>query len=463
MKKIKVVNTFSLMILFISFTTHLLAFQVKEKKSILDSQENLRLSQIIGRKSPPSPSKIFYSSDHILVKFRPSVPDEFIKATLNSFQVREYKTIPRINVLKMKVPENYSVKDMMYVMKQHQYVEYAEPDYVAYALVTPNDNFFNYQYALYNSGQYIGPPGSPQGQSSADIKATQAWEETKGTEETIIAVVDSGIDLLHPDLENKIENSGRDFVNGDFEASDDEGHGTFVAGITAAETNNNEGIAGVAWNCKLLPVKVLDEIGEGYYSWIIEGIIWAVDHDASVVNLSLGGPVESYSLENALQYANQNDVVIAAAAGNDGGSVVYPAAYDEYCLAVASTDYNDNRVGWSNTGSEVDVAAPGKLIISTVPTWYFPPGSVPYGFASGTSFSTAHVSGMAALILSLKPWMTADEVMNVIKYSADDVNENNNPGRDTFIGYGRINMERALVPIILENKEKIKSNTQIIN
>jgi subtilisin family serine protease len=270
--------------------------------------------------------------------------------------------------------------------------------------------------------------------------------------------VDTGIDLYHPDLQNKIESSGRDFVNGDFEALDDEGHGTFVAGIAAAETNNNEGIAGVAWNCKLLPVKVLDDIGEGYYSWIIDGIIWAVDQEVAVVNLSLGGPVPAFSLENAVQYAHQNDVVVAAAAGNEGGAVIYPAAYDEYCLAVAATDYNDHRVPWSNYGSEIDVAAPGKRIISTVPTWLVPPGYLPYGFAQGTSLSTPHVSGLAALIKSLKPWITAEEAMYVIMYSADDINENNNPGKDVFIGYGRINMEKALAPIILEQQEMKKNS-----
>jgi subtilisin family serine protease len=453
MKKTKSLSVILISLSLLFFSANISAFQKKQIKSILDAKQDLSLSRTINQKVQPSPSQISYSSDHILVKFKSSIPDEYVKATMSSFQISEHKVIPRINVFKIKVPEYSSVQDMLYLMKQHQYVEYAEPDYVAYAFVTPNDNFFNYQYALYNSGQYIGPPGSPQGQSSADIKATLAWEITKGTEETLIAVVDSGIDLYHPDLQNKLESSGRDFVNGDFEALDDEGHGTFVAGIIAADTNNNEGIAGVAWNCKLLPVKVLDKTGEGFYSWIIEGIIWAVDNEAAVVNLSLGGPVGTYSLENAVQYAHQNDVVIASAGGNDGGSVVYPAAYDNYCLAVAATDYNDLRVSWSNPGSEIDVAAPGELIISTVPTWYFPPGSVPYGFASGTSFSTAHVSGMAALILSLKPWMTADEVMNVIRYSADDVNGDENPGKDTFIGYGRINMEKALVPIIIETRK----------
>ncbi|MBD3413729.1 MAG: S8 family serine peptidase [Candidatus Aminicenantes bacterium] len=455
MNKNKMFGIFSLIVLFILSFTNLSIAQDMPKKPAIQSQNNLRLSQTIGQKPFASVNEISYSDEHILVKFRPTIPDEYVKATIHSFQISEYKVLPRIKVFKLKVPETSNVEDMLYVMKQHQYVEYAEPDYKAYKAVTPNDNFFNYQYALYNSGQYIGPPGSPQGQTSADIKATTAWEQTKGTEDVIIAIVDTGIDLYHPDLANKIESSGRDFVNSDFEALDDDiyGHGTFVAGIAAAETDNNEGIAGVAWNCQLLPVKVLDDTGVGYYSWIIEGIIWAVDNDAAVVNLSLGGPVEAISLQNALQYAHQNDVVVVAAAGNEGGAVSYPAAYDDFCLAVAATDYNDQRLSWSNYGPEIDVAAPGKRIISTVPTWLPPPGYLPYGFGEGTSLSTPYVAGLAALIKSLKPWISADEAMYVIKYSADDVNESSNPGKDVFIGYGRINMETALTPIILGQQE----------
>lgn len=464
MKKSKIFHTYSLIVLFLVCTTSLFSYQANKQKSILDIRKNQNLSDIMTNKPLPSLKKIEYSSDHILVKFRSYIPDEFIKATINAFQITEYKVIPRINVFKIRVPENSTVDEMLSIMKQHQYVAYAEPDYIAYKTAEPNDTLFEYQYALYNEGQYIGPPGSPQGQASADIKATAAWEETKGSEDIIIAIIDTGIELTHPDLQNKIESSGYDFVHSDFEAEDDEGHGTFVAGIAAADTNNSEGMAGVAWNCKLLPVKVLDELGEGYYSWIINGIIWAVDHEADVVNLSLGGPADSYSLKNALQYANQNDVVVAAAAGNDGGSVVYPAAYDDYCLAVAATDYNDHRPAWSNFGSQIDVAAPGKLILSTYPTWLTPPGYIPYGFGDGTSASTPHVSGLAALIKSIKPWLTAEEIMYVIKYSADDVNESSHPGKDMFIGYGRINMEKALVPLVIEQQqmEETSSQTRLI-
>ncbi|MHB8093637.1 MAG: S8 family serine peptidase [Candidatus Aminicenantales bacterium] len=262
----------------------------------------------------------------------------------------------------------------------------------------------------------------------------------------MIAVLDTGVDLEHPDIRNKLASSGWDFVNNDNDATDDHWHGTHVAGIAAAETNNARGIAGVAWNCKVLPVKVADKEGVGYYSQLIEGIVWAADKNVRVINISMGGDAEADSLKAALKYAFDKNVVIAASAGNDGDHVLYPAAYDDYCLAVGATDYNDEAASWSNPGSQVDVAAPGELILSLVPTWYFGPNSHPYGYASGTSMSSPHVAGFAALLVSRKPWLSVSDVMNVIRYSSDDVNSASSPGKDADIGYGRINMERALVP-----------------
>jgi len=331
-------------------------------------------------------------------------------------------------------------------------VEYAVHNYIAYIAITPNDTLFKYQYALHNSSQEVGD-GGPHGKTRADIKAPSAWEETKGDEEVLIAVIDTGVDSEHPDIKNKIHSSGRDFANDDLDATDDNGHGTHVAGIAAAETNNNEGIAGVAWSCKILPVKVMDAEGSGYYDWIIDGIIWAADNGADVINLSLGGDEPAQSLEDAVKYVFEKNIVIAAAAGNDGVAVLYPAAYDDYCLAVAATDYNDSCADWSNFGSEVDVAAPGERVISLVPTWYWGPDSLPYAFGYGTSMSTPHVAGLAALIKSIKPWLNARDIMNVIFFSADDVNSADYPGKDEFIGYGRINMEKALVPIKITNKK----------
>ncbi len=392
-----------------------------------------------------------FAPDQIMVRFNQVATKQSIDTTIEIYESKMLKKLSGDNLYLLQIPENSSVEEMVYVMNQNPMVKYAGPNFIARIAVTPNDTFFDFQYALFNSGQNIGPPGSPQGVDRADIKATAAWEETKGDEVIIVAVIDTGIDFQHPDLQNKVVSGGYDFVNDDSDANDDNGHGTFVAGIVAAETNNNEGVAGVAWNCKILPIKAMDAEGSGYYSDVIEGIYHAADNGADVINLSLGGEDTDLFLEEALEYATvEKNVVIVAAAGNEAGAVLYPAAYDEFCLAVSVTDYKDNRVEWSNFGPEIDVAAPGERIIGCVPTWYFGEGSIPYGWGEGSSFASPHVAGLAALLKSNKSWMTTEQIMNVIRYSADDVNHSDFPGIDDYIGYGRINLEKALVPIKIE-------------
>ncbi len=392
-----------------------------------------------------------YVPGQVLVKFKPTLQNQLIDAAVAAYSSKKIKKIPRLEVYQLRIPKNITVEEMVYALNQNPDVEYAEPNFIARIALPPNDPLFRVQYALLNTGQELGIPGAPGGKAGADIKATTAWVETKGSADDIIASIDSGVDFSHPDLRNKVVSRGRDFVNNDFDATDDVGHGTFVAGIAAADTDNNEGVAGVAWNCRILPIKVIDENGEGDYSWLVEAIIWAADNGADVISISLGGEDSSDSLRDALQYAHDKGIVIAASAGNEGDSVLYPAAYDEYCLAVAATDYNDVRMSWSNSGPEVDVAAPGENVIGLVPTWFWPsqgyPGEIPYALGSGTSASAPHIAGMAALLKSVKPWLTADQVMDIIRYTADDVNSAENKGKDDFIGYGRINMEKALVPI----------------
>ncbi len=401
----------------------------------------------IQRNVIPRSGKVTYAPDRVLVKFRPSFSARSIVPTLRAYGSAKVTALPRIGVYKAQVPAAASVGEFLAALSRNPDVEYAEPDYAARIQVKPDDEYFWRQYSLRNSGGTENDiPGSVESKSRADIRASEAWESGKGDSSVVIAVLDTGVDLEHPDIKNKLASSGWDFVNNDNDATDDHWHGTHVAGIAAAETNNARGIAGVAWNCKVLPVKVADKEGVGYYSQLIEGIVWAADKNVRVINISMGGDAEADSLKAALKYAFDKDVVIAASAGNDGDHVLYPAAYDDYCLAVGATDYNDEAASWSNPGSQVDVAAPGELILSLVPTWYFGPNSHPYGYASGTSMSSPHVAGFAALLVSRKPWLSVSDVMNVIRYSSDDVNSASSPGKDADMGYGRINMERALVP-----------------
>lgn len=408
----------------------------------------LRVERPVPRRRPRAAAP-----DRVLLRFRADVPEAYSEGLLQSYGFTAVHRIPRIGVYSVRTSPGVTVAETLAMLRRNPDIEAARPDYRARLADTPNDTYFvSYQYNLRNRGGIldISDDIRPQTTANADIKAVPAWDETHGDPEVVIAIIDSGVDMTHSELSGKVVSSGRDFANDDDDATDDHWHGTHVAGIAAADTNNGEGIAGVAWDCKILPIKATDAAGDGYYSWIIDGIIWATDQGADVINLSLGGDVDDPFLEEACQYAFDRGVVIAAAAGNEASSVLYPAAYDNYVLAVAATDYNDEPADFSNFGPEVDVAAPGVYILAPAPQWFVGDGYQPYLFVSGTSQATPHVAGMAALIKSLKPELRPADIMNIIRYTADDVNRSMLPGRDDHVGYGRINMERALVPYILK-------------
>jgi len=394
------------------------------------------------------------ASDRVLVRFRPEVDEGYADGLLRSYGFPAVHRIPGIGVYSVRTAAGVSVGETLAMLRRNGDIELARPDYRARLADIPNDPYFlNYQYNLRNRGGIldISPDIQPQMTAGADIKATTAWDVTKGDAGTVIAIVDTGVDMTHPDLVSKLVSTGHDFANDDDDATDDVWHGTHVAGVAAADTNNAIGIAGVAWNCRILPVKVTDATGDGYYSWIIDGIIWAADQGADVINLSLGGNFPDPFLEDACKYAHDKGAVVVAAAGNDGiAMVLYPAAYDAYVLAVAASDYTDAIADFSSFGPEVDVAAPGVWILGPAPQWYVGDGFLPYLFASGTSQAAPHVSGMAALIKSAKPDLPVDDIMKIIRYSADDINKTAFPGRDDHAGYGRVNMTRALAAYILK-------------
>jgi subtilisin family serine protease len=409
--------------------------------------------QLRAERAPLRLGRRGYASDRVMVRFRPEVDATYSEELLRSYGFPAVRRISGVGVFSVRTAPGVTVAETLSMLRRNPDIELARPDYRVRLADFPNDTYFGYQYGLRNPGGMlnIAPDIQPQMTAGADIKATAAWDSVKGDPATIIAIVDTGVDMTHPDLVNKIVSTGHDFANNDDDATDDVWHGTHVAGIAAADTNNGAGIAGVAWNCRILPVKVTDANGDGYYSWIIDGITWAADNGAKVINLSLGGTVDDPFLKDACKYAHDKGVVICAAAGNDGTiGVLYPAAYDEYVLAVAASDYNDAIADFSSYGPEVDVAAPGVWVLSTAPQWYVGTGYLPYLFASGTSMAAPHVAGLAALIRSSKPDLSVDDVMKVIRYTADDVNKSTFPGRDDHAGYGRINMARALVPTILK-------------
>ncbi len=255
-------------------------------------------------------------------------------------------------------------------------VEYAEPDYVVSAdAITPNDPSY--------SGQW-GP---------VNMQAPAAWSISTGATSVVIAIIDTGVDLPNLEFAGKIV-TGCDFVNRDDSAQDDNGHGTHVAGIAAALGNNGSHMAGISWGARVMPLKVLSASGRGSNSAVSAAIVYAADHGAKVINLSLGGIGYTSTLERAVNYAVARAVVVVAAAGNNGNSTpFYPAAHAN-AIAVAATNSSNLRASFSNYGSSVDLAAPGYDILSLrVGT-----GSVRY---DGTSMASPHVAGAAAIVAGL--------------------------------------------------------------
>jgi subtilisin family serine protease len=270
------------------------------------------------------------------------------------------------------------------------------------------------------------------------IGIEDAWRFSIGDPSIIVAIVDTGVNASHPELAGRILR-GYDFVNNDADADDDHGHGTHVAGIVAAAADNGLGMAGLCPQCTILPVKVLSALNSGSSMGVAAGIIYATDHNAAVINLSLGSDLYSQAIADAVDYARKQGVLIVAAVGNGRSQVpFYPAALDGV-MAVSATNLTDERWSFSNYGSWVDLAAPGVNIFSTA---HIAAGAHPgYTFKTGTSMAAPHVSGVAALLRSLNPLLSVDEVRHILLSTADDLG---NPGQDNLYGHGRINASTAL-------------------
>ena len=223
----------------------------------------------------------------------------------------------------------------------------------------------------------------------------------------MVAVLDTGIELGHPELAGRIV-PGHDFVNNDGDASDDNGHGTWVSGIIAANANDGIGIAGISWSDRIMPVKIMNASGTGDTSDLTAGIVWATDHGATVINMSVGGFPYSQFVHDAVRYAWNHGVVLVGAAGNNAASgQFFPASYPEV-ISVSATQVDDEFTHWSNYGADVDVSAPGASVLTTncavcKPIEQDLTGDHRYTYISGTSFAAPNVAGVVALILGALP------------------------------------------------------------
>lgn len=305
------------------------------------------------------------------------------------------------------------VDGVVKALENNPNVEYAEPNYIFNATWTPNDTYFNtnYQYGIFNTD------------------ADHAWDVARGSSSQEIAVLDTGVDYTHPDLDGKVIR-GYDFVQRDNTPQDQNGHGTHVAGIAAAETNNATGIAGMAPNTKILAVRVLDANGSGSLANIADGIIYAADAGAEVINLSLGCDCSTTTLQNAVNYAWNRGVVLVAAAGNDGVNTTFEPASYANVIAVGATDSSNRKASFSNWGTWVDVMAPGVDIVSTYP-------GNRYVYLSGTSMASPYVAGQAALL-------RGQGKNNVQTRAAIQNTARNMTGVGTYVRHGLINVNDSV-------------------
>lgn len=269
------------------------------------------------------------------------------------------------------------------------------------------------------------------------LRAEQVWSDYSSGAGSVVAVIDTGVDGSHPDLAGRLTTAGSDYVTGSGNGRvDPHGHGTHVAGVVSAVRGNALGVAGLAPLAQVMPIRVLDATGAGWSSNIAKGIIYAADNGADVVNLSLGGPAEDSSTKVAVSYAMSKGVIVVAAAGNNratDNATNYPAAYPGV-LAVASTERGDTSSLFSNTGSYVDIAAPGGRILSTVPGGY--------AYMSGTSMATPYVAAAGALVTDLTGGtVTTEQFERVLTRTATDLGAS---GWDPEFGYGLTNPHQLL-------------------
>lgn len=361
--------------------------------------------------APPAPEFVT-----ILVKPKSSMAEESLNSLLRVRGAKQQGAVSALNVRVIRVPA-VAANQLLAALQHHSDVEYAEPDFRAEALGTANDPFF-----VQGSQWHL-----------SRIQAPAAWDLTTGAQGVVIAVVDSGVRASHPDLVGKVLPNGYDFVANDTNPDDENGHGTAVAGTVSPASNNQIGVAGVAWNTPILPVRVLDAAGSGSYSSIANGITYSADQGAKIINLSLGGTSSSRTLQDAVNYAWNKQCVLIAAAGNNGNNITfYPAACTNV-VAVSATDSNDVRPTWSNFGSYVDVSAPGANIISLS-------GADQYASWNGTSFSCPVTSGVVALMASVNTRLSQVQLVDLLVRNTDDIGA---AGYDIYYGSGRVNAYRA--------------------
>lgn len=412
--------------------------------------------------------EVEYVKGEILFKLRPNTKPSDAELLFASNKARIVQGPDKLGMGRLELAAGADVFQVAASLSASDLIEFAEPNMVDRAQYPPNDYYFanGYQWWLHNHGQT--PPGGTPG---ADINAPGAWDISPGSSDVLIAILDSGIPMLgnflnHPDLSSSPRYIlGEDFAGDGDLVKDNYGHGTHVLGIIAARTNNDQGVAGVDWNCQILVNQVFDSSGIGTHNTFKYGVLHAVDYGARVINYS-GGGLHSLTKEEAVKYADTSNVLIVSSVGNGfGDSVLYPAHYSENyqnVMGVSATTCNDRLGDYSNYGPQACVAAPGGQgqpwdgddVFSTTPPYPVKLSAPPYflaesyGYVAGTSMACGMVTGLAALLLSIEPNFNAYELREIIEQSADEVGGYQyyiDTGKSYELGHGRINCYQALV------------------
>ena len=382
------------------------------------------------------------AEQEIIVKFKPGIAEQVKAGLAKQHGALEMRAFYRDHFRVLRLPAASDMQAILAALAQHPSVAYAEPNRAMHALFTPNDEYYKYQWNLQL------------------INMEQAWDMSTGTG-VIVAVVDTGVSPYGKDgFGGRLLTGYNAFLDSTKLWEDANFHGTHVAGTIAQETNNGTGTAGIAFDAKILPVKVLNRFGSGSSASVAAGIQWAADHGAQVINMSLGDTQGSQTLQEAVDYAYTQGVVIVAAAGNDSkdatlAPVEYPAAYP-HVIAVGAVDATSQRASFSNGGPELAVVAPGGsdandngqldagVLQETFREYFgFARFDIGWGyyFLEGTSMATPHVAGVAALIKAKHPGWNPDEVRQAIINTATDLGTH---GFDNEYGYGLVNAAAAV-------------------
>ncbi len=388
----------------------------------------------------------------VLVSFAPSTSPAAIGALHAAVGATVTGAIPGLGVQVVRVPSG-AEQAAIARYEADPMVRYAEPNLIFHATYAPNDPYYAGLYNTSSAGainQYWLPK----------INAPAAWDSTRTLSTSLmVAIVDTGVDYNHPDLTAKVARNasgaviGYNFVAGNADPKDDDGHGTHCAGIAAAATDNATGVAGASFNSvKIMPVKVLDATGSGTLTNVANGILWAANNGAKVISLSLGAGSYSQTIQDAVTAAWNKGTVIVAAAGNDGRQTISYPGGSLYALAVAATDETDATASFSNWGIDIGVAAPGVHVLSTMPTYsvylntqygYF----TNYDSLNGTSMATPVIAGTAAMLMANDPTLTNTATVQLLQRTADNVAGTAGGGWDIHYGYGRVNSGNAVAKV----------------